>query len=970
MRALRVISGWCALLIPGGKGVWPAVVGGVLLTALLGGQGCGGCRPSPEEAATKTQAQEDRANDAKKKAPAPPKEAFERLQVALLPDSEASSNRSPRPPLVKPGHWAAFRETWLSRRADLAGELTSFVEEMGHMRPQPLEFFPARLWPRFPAVLPKGQPKQIETLLYVPLRPEDPTTVYSLRSLLHRRGERSSLASVSTLVRLMAEHEHLLVILAGHSVSPAAYAHWEQLPSVYLPLIEGPNEATLRFYHVLRPPITRSVPLPAHSLAWTTISHVVWDGLDPALFSTPQQEALLDWLHWGGQLVISGPETLDKLRASFLAPYLPGESAGTVELDEAAFEELNERFSLPPPVVDGRPVMTKGEAVRRIRILPGQPMVGVALRPHPQAQPVEGTGGLVWQRRVGGGRTVVVRFPLSDLRIRTWKHLDGFVHSVLLGRPGREFRETPGGTVQIVWRSEFFEHLLREDPWGARSYGTSARQLAEALARDPRLGSTVRFLSRDLLDEEPGELPTADRSAAPLVFYNDRGNWLRWREEQLQVSRDVLRAAERLADWHFGGYGWRPAAGLHARPGGVASWTGASALDRAANQSLITSAGIHIPQADFVLKVMAVYLAVLVPLNALLFWGLGRLEWAWAAAPLIALAGAGAVVRLARLDIGFSRSRTEVALLELQGGYPRGHLTRYTALYSSLSTRYTLAFDPPQAVAAPQRVRHRASSGELLQRWADLTLERDRAMTLRDVPVASNSTAILRSEQFLPLGEPGAREGGLQVERTPAGEWVLHNRTWLKVREVGLFWLPPKAGGNRSGSGTQDVQVAYLAQLPPGVRVALQWAPLEAAPQELGSPASGFPDSRARPLLWLPQWEDSAVLGPVDEHTVGGRQSPGRTRLPLTELAREVQTRLKLLPGEMRLVGWTDQALPGLTIQPRAPQELVCTLVVAHLQRGPLPAPLPDRNRLEELAAAQSLLPDEAPPGGDPANPP
>ena len=46
-------------------------------------------------------------------------------------------------------------------------------------------------------------------------------------------------------------------------------------------------------------------------------------------------------------------------------------------------------------------------------MLPERPMVGIELKLHPAAQAIEGTGGLVVERRVGGGRVVVTRFPLT-----------------------------------------------------------------------------------------------------------------------------------------------------------------------------------------------------------------------------------------------------------------------------------------------------------------------------------------------------------------------------------------------------------------------------------------------------------------------------------------------------------------------------------------------------------------------------
>lgn len=970
----------------------------LLLVVAASGGGCGGCWRSPEDAAD---AQSEQVKEAKKKAKPKPKEDFERLQATTLPDNAPSSARERPPLLVKPGHWVALSETWKANHADLAGELSSFVEEMGSARPQPLEFFPARIWPRFPAVLPKGQAKRIETLLYVPppwtedavtwaspLR-QDPAqrlqmpsfaqstaSRASIRTELSRRGDRAPLAASSTLVQLMHEHEYLVVVLVGDSVDPSAYAHLDQLPSVYLPQVEGPGGATLRHYYVVRPRISRSVPLPVHSLAWTTISHVIWDGLDPALFSTPQQEALLDWLHWGGQLVISGPQSLEKLRGSFLAPYLPGEAVGTASLDYAAFEELNSHFSMPSPTRPG--ASRKGEAVQRIRILPAQPMVGIELRPHPQAQAVEGTGGLVWERRVGGGRTAVVRFPLTDPRIKIWKNLDNFVNSVLLRRPGREFRLLPDGTVHVAWHPSYFWRLLQEDTWGARSHVTSPEKMATALAFDPRLNSTVRFLSRDLVAPSWNDMPwPADLqdgppwlrgTVPPSVFSTPR-----WGAEGANLTSDVLLAAERLADWHFAGYGSRPASSLHRRPGGVASWNEGSSLGHAADAVLVQAAGIKIPTADFVWKVMAVYLVVLVPVNALVFWLLGRLEWAWAAVPVLAAAAALVVVRLAQLDIGFSRSRTEVAVLEVQGGYPRGHLTRFTALYSSLSTHYTLSFEPANAVALPHAVRSRRIRSELLPQITDLTLERDRAVTLRDVPVASNSTAILRSEQFLPLKAEGSRSGTLDLYQDAAGAWIVSNGTLLDLHEAALFRLPaPAEHAMALWRGEEAVEVAYLARLEPGGQKELTWVPLRAQARE---PAEvevreTLAPAFERPALWPEPWNASRVLGlPAAEDGSSRRGSTARGRL--TELAVVVLRDLKLLPGEARLIAWTDQNLPGLTIRPQASQNQALTLVVAHLARGRLPPPLPDKNRLEDVApAAEEPLNLEEPPSVTPPVPP
>ena len=86
--------------------------------------------------------------------------------------------------------------------------------------------------------------------------------------------------------------------------------------------------------------------------------------------------------------------------------------------------------------------------------------------------------------------------------------------------------------------------------------------------------------------------------------------------------------------------------------------------------------------------VVAGYLILLVPVNWLLFRLLGRVEWAWVAAPVIAVACSLLVIHLAQLDIGFVR-RKPIWSSSRPRRIPR-YVTRYSAVYSSLSTTYQM----------------------------------------------------------------------------------------------------------------------------------------------------------------------------------------------------------------------------------------------------------------------------------------
>ena len=98
------------------------------------------------------------------------------------------------------------------------------------------------------------------------------------------------------------------------------------------------------------------------------------------------------------------------------------------------------------------------------------------------------------------------------------------------------------------------------------------------------------------------------------------------------------------------------------RPGGP---SGPRALEQAT--------GITVPPRSFIVWVVVGYLCVLVPVNWLIFRLIGRVEWAWIAAPLIAIGCTAVVIEQAQLNIGFASSQNEIAVIETQADYSRAH---------------------------------------------------------------------------------------------------------------------------------------------------------------------------------------------------------------------------------------------------------------------------------------------------------
>jgi len=940
----------------------------VLLMGLMTLPGCGGCnwggsttaaknKTKKDDGKKKDELEETELEKKRRKKLEKPKDDFEPLAVRMLPSNDPTPTLKTPPVLVKPGHWIAVSETAKTNNFDFPGELTTFAEQQATNLPLTIEDTTARLFSSAPAILPKGQSKRIEGLFYVPRRKAGLGSAYSVRSELHSlRGGRTEVFN-TTLSRSLRDYEHLIVVLAGSDVTPAAYTHFDRLLSVRMPQVEAIESEPLRHYHVMRPSVDKNVPLPSHPLAWSTIAYVFWDDLDPGVLTNLQQQALLDWVHWGGQLIISGPSSLDKLKGSFLAPYLPGESVQTVKLQQSDFNALNERFSIARNAarVSALPQPPKGEELRRVRVIEERPMVGVELKLHPAAREIDGTGGLVVERRTGGGRIVVTRFPLTDVRMKQWKSFDNFFNAVLLRRPPRRFNEDNYALLDVKWDDQnLFDMLL-----------------------EPRLGSTLRYFSRDvgtLPDPKLGDVkwrpdmtnavppetrepqvdPLTGRPRRPGATFSRGpvygtpgplgGGFYYGEEEKRRIDTSTIHPG--TDDWHFCGY--------HSRmPAGVAAWDDEGAASNEARDILTKAAGIEIPSADFVMKVLGVYLLVLVPLNWLIFWLMGKVEWAWIAAPLIALVGAGAVIRLAQLDIGFARSRTEVAVLEIQGGYERAHLTRYTALYSSLSSSYTMIFDEPTALSSPFSAGKQNESYLSIQQYTDVTLRRDKETSLAGVQVSSNSTGMVHSEQMLPLGTSAKTLETLRLVGNETQGYSVSNTTDLTIRDIGVFRRVdsrPAKAGERS---LPQIEAAYVAKLEPASSAILRFSPLAVSDEKKTTEVDAVSTKESTsvyPTVWLNTWNKIPIFADPTKLSPD-QEEPGlhKTRIRLTGLARLAADRLRLLPGDVRLIGWTDERLPGMKIQPEAAQNNTFTLVLAHLARGSLPAPRSDGNVAEDF---------------------
>ena len=592
-----------------------------------------------------------------------------------------------------------------------------------------------------------------------------------------------------------------------------------------------------------------------------SIAAVLWDDLDPSGLSADQQQSLLDWLHWGGTLVVSGPDTLDLLRGSFLDPYLPASGGAARPLTAEILAPLAE-FS----ATDDRK-----HAVQPIH--PVRPWSGLTLVRNPAADFVPQTGELVVERRIGRGRVVATAFRLSQRELQDWPGCDTFWNACILRHPPRKaFLPVPDSKS-----GQADESGLKEWPRGSPQFVSGLRYVARDLTGDGTYGG------------EPAKLVVETTHTVPTPA-----------DDTLQIDADTGQV---IGD---------------ASSTGVGGWNDFSAVSDTARHALRSAAGITIPRADFVVWMVAAYLCILGPLNWGFFKLLGRAEWAWAATPVLAIVAAVVVTRAAHLNIGFARAQKEIGVLEMQQDYPRAHLSRYTAVYTSLSTRYEVQMDDAQSLLGPLAVDRQTDQ----RRGAvPLTLDRNTNLRLTGFDISSNSTAFLHSEQMLDVG------GGLfyTVEN---GRPTLYNRTRLKLHRA-LVLRRTDDANTKAASSADGMVAATLDEIPPG---------------KIGTPLDFKP------------WKQEPTAKTISEDV--SNNDPQAGQISLAALRKLLTMPGGFSVGDVRLIAELNEPLEGMQVLPEASQPpQVRTIVVAHLRHAELATPARD---IDWTPAADAMIDDSS----------
>ncbi len=644
-------------------------------------------------------------------------------------------------PYIKPNHWVTLNQELEANLFDYQGQFRT--------APIPLLNMPQAVTFGTDATLLKGQAGRLSFQVMMPRY----SRMIDLE-LVRPEAIRADDVTQAPLAALQP-HQMLIAVLANN---PSPYGQWTRLQAL-VPASTDINDAPAvdrrRYYRLATSQDPERPPnLSNHPLTWTTISHAIWDDLDPNALNLGQQQALIDWLHWGGQLVITGgaSRTLALVSdvESFLAPYLPAEPSGeNVSLTAEDLEPLARNYPPPGRLVQpdfedgfdyeefGAPshiVTTPQYQPRRylppVPIKPpaDRPVYLAGLRPRTEDAVAIPLGDdsdrlLGIERRVGRGRILMLGFNPMETTFTTWRGYDTLVRRLLLRRP--------------------------EDPWNP------AEPNPRVMLSGPDL-SWVRYLGRDLgsqtLDSDP-EQTTGRGQPAPIV--DD---------------------------------GATPQAP-------VAAWLDSSQMPSLCRDALVKASGIEVPGSPFVLRVILIYIVALVPLNWLICrFVVRRRELAWAVVPILSLGFAVVIERAAAFDMGYDSACDEINLLEIQPGYHRAHLNRFAALYSTGRVRSAISYPAdPSALALPLNTNLALRGQEITEStWQSSPLP-----ALIDFRVEPRSLSMFRAEQMVDLG------GSIDLRTDDSGsEWIL-NGTNLELRDAVLI-------DNRSGAENRSIDLGTI----------------------------------------------------------------------------------------------------------------------------------------------------------------
>ncbi len=377
---------------------------------------------------------------------------------------------------MKPGHWCELRQPL---RANLSDESLSIVGTAVDPKPpfSPLQILDLSTPMTFDrnAVLARGQRKLLNYELFFPslsadLLDELADQQAAIRVSISPRSFGAAVYEEAYPVIALQPYQNSIVVV---SENPERYQFLGGLSCMTWPSTERGASEKLSPYRVVSIAAAEVQDcLPSRLQTLTSTSHLVWNDCNAASLTEAQQQAVLDWLHFGGQIIVNGPEAEAGLQGSFLEAYLPLKNIRGTELNESEWIQFGSDWSVPA---------VGSQEAQKIRLPQNRKVPGISGEPTKNARWIKGCEGFVAEVSVAAGRIAMTTFPLGEELLVRWPSYGSFFNAALLGQPPRAW--TRSGSASEV-----------QDGLGELNFIGAMR----GQEQNPAVTTKLRLLGRDL----------------------------------------------------------------------------------------------------------------------------------------------------------------------------------------------------------------------------------------------------------------------------------------------------------------------------------------------------------------------------------------------------------------------------------------------------------------------------------------
>ena len=398
---------------------------------------------------------------------------------------------------VKPGHWYQTRQKLKANQNDESLTATLYQID-GNSNPTTVRNLGIPLQFNRDISLAKGQEKTIELRLlqtdwpFESMEPTNTTGKSNKLSIFMRYSQRELGAPVideEFLLRPLKDYQYDMLVLSRNTPQ---HIFWRGLDCIVWPQTindESSRIAPHRVIDIAEEDLGQSIP--NQLMTMTSISHMVINDVSLNTLPEDHQKAILDWLYFGGTIIINGPDAIAGIESSILKTYAPIQQTSSTLLSQDQIDQLND-------INKWRIRYAKTPSKDAIAFKPSESISILQGQLAEDSSWITDLEGLVAERLVGQGRIVMTSFPMNHTALVNWPSYSALIQNAILRKPARRVNIEP--EFQLVYDES-----------------SSGRET------DPKLTTRLRLWARDLV-ASTSSTPN-ERTANPSSKVSSYGAW-------------------------------------------------------------------------------------------------------------------------------------------------------------------------------------------------------------------------------------------------------------------------------------------------------------------------------------------------------------------------------------------------------------------------------------------------------------